>query len=113
MYVQRMLRRKHGVLVLTTPPCLRHSLYQVYLHAMVRDAHGKKMSKSLGNVIDPINVIEGITLQGLHDTLQVGAIASSGFMACLAMPAEAAQAFRLLHIRPPGYASAVLFLCGP
>lgn len=38
---------------------------------MVRDAHGKKMSKSLGNVIDPINVIEGITLQGLHDTLQV------------------------------------------
>lgn len=39
---------------------------------MVRDAHGKKMSKSLGNVIDPIHVIEGITLQGLHDTLQVG-----------------------------------------
>jgi len=38
---------------------------------MVRDAHGKKMSKSLGNVIDPINVIEGITLQGLHDTLEV------------------------------------------
>ncbi|WIA29336.1 hypothetical protein OEZ86_011841 [Tetradesmus obliquus] len=45
---------------------------QVYLHAMVRDAHGKKMSKSLGNVIDPIHVIEGITLQGLHDTLQAG-----------------------------------------
>eukprot|EP00878_Enallax_costatus_P001054 GHUV01001189.1.p1 GENE.GHUV01001189.1~~GHUV01001189.1.p1 ORF type:complete len:843 (+),score=324.29 GHUV01001189.1:29-2530(+) len=45
---------------------------QVYLHAMVRDAHGKKMSKSLGNVIDPLHVIEGITLQGLHDTLQSG-----------------------------------------
>lgn len=47
-------------------------LLQVYLHAMIRDAHGKKMSKSLGNVIDPLHVIEGITLEGLHDTLKTG-----------------------------------------
>lgn len=44
----------------------------VYLHAMVRDAHGKKMSKSLGNVIDPVEVIEGITLEEMHAKLLLG-----------------------------------------
>ena len=42
---------------------------QIYLHAMVRDAQGRKMSKSLGNVIDPIDVIEGITLERLNEKL--------------------------------------------
>lgn len=39
---------------------------------MIRDAHGRKMSKSLGNVIDPIDVMEGCTLQALHDQLKAG-----------------------------------------
>uniref|UniRef100_A0A8C6V2Q8 Valine--tRNA ligase n=1 Tax=Neogobius melanostomus TaxID=47308 RepID=A0A8C6V2Q8_9GOBI len=42
---------------------------EVYLHAVVRDAHGRKMSKSLGNVIDPLDVITGITLESLHAQL--------------------------------------------
>ncbi|KDP32641.1 hypothetical protein JCGZ_13191 [Jatropha curcas] len=45
---------------------------KVYLHPMIRDAHGRKMSKSLGNVIDPLEVINGITLEGLHKRLEEG-----------------------------------------
>ncbi|KAJ1656257.1 valine--tRNA ligase [Dispira simplex] len=45
---------------------------EVFCHAMVRDAHGRKMSKSLGNVIDPIDVIEGITLTDLQAKLTQG-----------------------------------------
>lgn len=44
----------------------------VFLHAMVRDAEGSKMSKSLGNVIDPLDVIEGATLEHLAQTLRDG-----------------------------------------
>ncbi|XP_015274914.1 PREDICTED: valine--tRNA ligase, mitochondrial [Gekko japonicus] len=43
---------------------------QVFLHPMVRDAHGRKMSKSLGNVIDPLDVIHGASLQDLQEKLQ-------------------------------------------
>jgi len=45
---------------------------EVYLHAMVRDAHGRKMSKSLGNIIDPVAVINGVTLKQLQDSLVGG-----------------------------------------
>ena len=45
---------------------------QVFLHAMVRDAHGRKMSKSLGNVIDPLDVIQGISLNELQVRLEQG-----------------------------------------
>lgn len=45
---------------------------EVYCHAMIRDAHGRKMSKSLGNVIDPIDVIQGLPLEELHAKLREG-----------------------------------------
>ncbi|KAI5477054.1 valyl-tRNA synthetase [Pseudohyphozyma bogoriensis] len=45
---------------------------EVFCHAMIRDAHGRKMSKSLGNVIDPIDVIEGAKLEALHAQLRKG-----------------------------------------
>ncbi|KAJ1694927.1 hypothetical protein LUZ63_011625 [Rhynchospora breviuscula] len=45
---------------------------KVYLHPMIRDAHGRKMSKSLGNVIDPLEVINGISLENLHKRLEEG-----------------------------------------
>ncbi|KAI0985476.1 hypothetical protein GJ496_009183 [Pomphorhynchus laevis] len=42
---------------------------QVYLHGLIRDSHGRKMSKSLGNIIDPMNVVNGVTLEDLHSGL--------------------------------------------
>lgn len=45
---------------------------QVYLHAMIRDKYGRKMSKSLGNVIDPLDVINGCTLEGMLEKIRHG-----------------------------------------
>ena len=45
---------------------------EVFCHSLVRDAQGRKMSKSLGNVIDPLDVIAGIKLNDLHDKLLHG-----------------------------------------
>ena len=43
----------------------------VYLHALVRDEHGNKMSKSRGNVIDPLHTIESHSADALRFTLAV------------------------------------------
>ncbi|EFQ92380.1 hypothetical protein PTNB73_09823 [Pyrenophora teres f. teres] len=45
---------------------------EVYCHSLIRDSDGRKMSKSLGNVVDPVDIMDGITLQKLHDQLRAG-----------------------------------------
>lgn len=44
--------------------------HEATLHGIICDAQGRKMSKSLGNVIDPMHVIRGVTLEKLQEEIK-------------------------------------------
>lgn len=62
-WVARMVMM--GLLLLNKLP-----FKEVFLHPMIRDSQGEKMSKSKGNVIDPLEIIDGCTLKALVEKIQ-------------------------------------------
>jgi valyl-tRNA synthetase len=64
-WVARMIMM--GLWLTDKPP-----FHTVYLHGLVRDENGRKMSKTLGNVIDPIEIIDEFGADALRFTLLTG-----------------------------------------
>ncbi|XP_063875130.1 uncharacterized protein LOC135108278 isoform X5 [Scylla paramamosain] len=79
----------------------RLSFETVLLHGLLGDGGGHKMSKSWGSVIDPLDVISGVSLEVLCERVE-GTLNAEGILTGLVgTPPQASQSVELMPFAPP------------